>query len=211
MSSLPTTTSGHSSLYSAQTLPRTTQIHPTLFSSSPKFFSCRSTSYSGVSFCFSNTLLSRPLLFTVKASSGVGSEASKQESDKSEEQEEEPYEEYEVEIEQPFGIKFAKGRDGGTYIDAIAPGGSADKAGVFNVGDKVLATRCALHVFVFSSFCNFLYLENYIENLGVGFKVSCLRDFIGGLIFILGWFMDVEMMSFKVLLRSKLVLFVFVS
>ncbi|XP_014505743.1 protein MET1, chloroplastic [Vigna radiata var. radiata] len=140
MSSLPTTTSGHSSLYSAQTLPRTTQIHPTLFSSSPKFFSCRSTSYSGVSFCFSNTLLSRPLLFTVKASSGVGSEASKQESDKSEEQEEEPYEEYEVEIEQPFGIKFAKGRDGGTYIDAIAPGGSADKAGVFNVGDKVLAT-----------------------------------------------------------------------
>ncbi|BAT73530.1 hypothetical protein LR48_Vigan01g034800 [Vigna angularis] len=140
MSSLPTTTSGHSSLYSALTLPRTSQIHPTLFSSSPKFFSCRSTSYLGVSFCFSNTLLSRPLLFAVKASSGVGSEASKQESDKSEEQEEEPYEEYEVEIEQPFGLKFAKGRDGGTYIDAIAPGGSADKAGVFNVGDKVLAT-----------------------------------------------------------------------
>ncbi|KAK7369220.1 hypothetical protein VNO80_11255 [Phaseolus coccineus] len=137
--SLPTTTSGHSSLYSALTLPRTTQIHPTLFSSSTKFFSSRSPSYSGVSFCFSNTLLSRPLLFAVKASSGVGSEASKQESDKSEE-EEEPYEEYEVEIEQPFGIKFAKGRDGGTYIDAIAPGGSADKAGVFTVGDKVIAT-----------------------------------------------------------------------
>ncbi|KAL9329510.1 hypothetical protein ACSQ67_004513 [Phaseolus vulgaris] len=106
--SLPTTTSGHSSLYSALTLPRTTQIHPTLFSSSTKFFSSRSPLYSGVSFCFSNTLLSRPLLFAVKASSGVGSEASKQES----EEEEEPYEEYEVEIEQPFGIKFAKGRDG---------------------------------------------------------------------------------------------------
>lgn len=99
--------------------------------------------------------MSRPLLFAVKASSGVGSEASKQES----EEEEEPYEEYEVEIEQPFGIKFAKGRDGGTYIDAIAPGGSADKAGVFTVGDKVIATRYALHVFFFS-FCKFLYLEN---------------------------------------------------
>lgn len=97
--------------------------------------------------------MSRPLLFAVKASSGVGSEASKQESDKSEEEEEEeePYEEYEVEIEQPFGLKFAKGRDGGTYIDAIAPGGSADKAGVFNVGDKVIATRSAIGGFVFLS------------------------------------------------------------
>lgn len=89
--------------------------------------------------------MSKPFLFAVKASSGVGSEASKQESGKSEgggeeEKEEEPYEEYEVEIEQPYGLKFAKGRDGGTYIDAIAPGGSADKAGVFNVGDKVIAT-----------------------------------------------------------------------
>jgi len=147
--SLPTNTSGHSSLYSALTVPRTTQIHPTLFSSSSKFFSSGSPSYSGVSFCFSNTLLSRPLLFAVKASSGVGSEASKQESDKGEEEEEEPYEEYEVEIEQPYGLKFAKGRDGGTYIDAIAPGGSADKAGVFTVGDRVIATRYTLHVFFF--------------------------------------------------------------
>lgn len=53
---------------------------------------------------------------------------------------EEKYEEYEVEIEQPYGLRFVKGRDGGTYIDAIAPGGSADKTGVFTVGDKVLAT-----------------------------------------------------------------------
>lgn len=52
-----------------------------------------------------------------------------------------PYEEYEVELEQPYGLKFAKGRDGGTYIDAIAPGGFADKTGVFTVGDKVIATR----------------------------------------------------------------------
>ncbi|XP_020210941.1 protein MET1, chloroplastic [Cajanus cajan] len=136
MSLSTTTTSSHSSLYSALTLPRTTQVHSTLFSPSTKFFSSRSPSYSGVSYCFSNTLLSRPLLFAVKASSEVGSEASKQES----EGEEEEYEEYEVELEQPFGLKFAKGRDGGTYIDAIAPGGSADKAGVFTVGDKVLAT-----------------------------------------------------------------------
>ncbi|KAL2343181.1 hypothetical protein Fmac_004466 [Flemingia macrophylla] len=133
MSLSTTTTSGHSSLYSALTLPRTTtQVHPTFF----KFFSSRSPSYSGVSYCFSNTFLSRPLPFAVKASSEVGSEASKQES----EGEEEAYEEYEVELEQPLGLKFAKGRDGGTYIDAIAPGGSADKAGVFTVGDKVLAT-----------------------------------------------------------------------
>ncbi|KAK4440416.1 protein MET1, chloroplastic [Sesamum alatum] len=57
-----------------------------------------------------------------------------------EDKEEETYEEYEVELVQPYGIKFAKGRDGGTYIDAIAPGGSADKTGMFTVGDKVLAT-----------------------------------------------------------------------
>ncbi|TKY60137.1 LOW PSII ACCUMULATION 1 protein [Spatholobus suberectus] len=137
--SLSTTTSSHSSLYSALPLPRTTQIHPTLFSPATKFFSSRSPLYSGVSYCFSNTLLSRPLPFAVKASSGVGSEASKLESDESE-GEEEPYEEYEVELEQPLGIQFTKGRDGGTYIDAITPGGSADKAGIFTVGDKVLAT-----------------------------------------------------------------------
>ncbi|CAN4087804.1 unnamed protein product [Withania somnifera] len=47
---------------------------------------------------------------------------------------------YEVEIVQPYGLKFTKGRDGGTYIDAIAPGSSADKTGKFAVGDKVIAT-----------------------------------------------------------------------
>ncbi|XP_075493551.1 protein MET1, chloroplastic [Primulina tabacum] len=50
------------------------------------------------------------------------------------------YEEYEVELIQPFGLKFIKGRDGGTYIDAIAAGGSADKSGKFSVGDRVIAT-----------------------------------------------------------------------
>ncbi|KAL7124472.1 hypothetical protein ABFS83_14G050300 [Erythranthe nasuta] len=53
---------------------------------------------------------------------------------------EEKFEEYEVELVQPYGLRFAKGRDGGTYIDAIAPGGFADKTGVFTVGDKVMAT-----------------------------------------------------------------------
>ncbi|GFZ08880.1 protein arginine methyltransferase 4B [Actinidia rufa] len=38
------------------------------------------------------------------------------------------------------GVKFCKGRDDGTYIDAIGAGGSADKSGMFTVGDKVLAT-----------------------------------------------------------------------
>lgn len=55
--------------------------------------------------------------------------------------EEEAEDFYEVELVQPYGLKFRKGRDGGTYIDAIAPGGSADKTGLFTVGDKVIATR----------------------------------------------------------------------
>jgi hypothetical protein len=47
---------------------------------------------------------------------------------------------YEVELEKPWGLRFYKGADGGTYIDAIAPGGSADRAGVFTPGDRVLET-----------------------------------------------------------------------
>ncbi|CAM6047498.1 unnamed protein product [Sphagnum compactum] len=49
-------------------------------------------------------------------------------------------EEYEAELEKPFGLRFYKGSDGGTYIDAIAPGGSADKTNLFTPGDKVIAT-----------------------------------------------------------------------
>lgn len=60
--------------------------------------------------------------------------------EESESEEEEKYEEFEVVLDQPFGLRFAKGRDGGTYIDAIAPGGSADMTGKFTVGDKVVAT-----------------------------------------------------------------------
>jgi hypothetical protein len=135
--SMSTTTSGH---YSALSLPtRTTKQNQPYFLPPTKFFSSRNSS----SCCFSNTLLSKPFLFVVKASS-------KEEGEKGEGGEEETYEEYEVEIDQPYGLKFVKGRDGGTYIDAIAPGGSADKAGVFSVGDKVLATRfvCVLHLFL---------------------------------------------------------------
>lgn len=50
-------------------------------------------------------------------------------------------EEYEAELEKPFGLRFYKGSDGGTYIDAIAPGGSADKTKLFTPGDRVIATR----------------------------------------------------------------------
>jgi hypothetical protein len=57
--------------------------------------------------------------------------------------EERPYEEYEVRIEKPYGLKFSKGRDGGTYVEAILPGAAADTTGQFTVGDKVLATRSA--------------------------------------------------------------------
>ncbi|KAF5797382.1 putative PDZ domain, tetratricopeptide-like helical domain superfamily, PDZ superfamily [Helianthus annuus] len=79
-----------------------------------------------------NSSSGKQSVWIVKASAEKGAEESPPE--------EEKYEEYEVEIEQPFGLKFAKGRDGGTYIDAIAPGGSADKTNMFTVGDRVLAT-----------------------------------------------------------------------
>ncbi|MBA0750827.1 hypothetical protein Gogos_002212 [Gossypium gossypioides] len=82
------------------------------------------------SFCSGKEQL-KPWILVAKASEGESQTT---------EQEEQQYEEYEVEIEQPYGLKFRKGRDGGTYIDAIQPGGAADKAGVFTVGDKVLAT-----------------------------------------------------------------------
>eukprot|EP00245_Coleochaete_scutata_P014410 TRINITY_DN6133_c0_g2_i1.p1 TRINITY_DN6133_c0_g2~~TRINITY_DN6133_c0_g2_i1.p1 ORF type:complete len:331 (-),score=69.22 TRINITY_DN6133_c0_g2_i1:26-1018(-) len=49
---------------------------------------------------------------------------------------------YEVELERPFGIRFCKGGDGGTYIDAVSQGSLAEKLGV-TPGDKVLATSAA--------------------------------------------------------------------
>ncbi|KAF3635174.1 putative IAA-amino acid hydrolase ILR1-like 7-like isoform 1 [Capsicum annuum] len=97
-----------------------------------------------VCFTSSNSILTssrhigKGSVFVVKAEA---TQSAKSKGEGQEEGEEEvKYEEYEVEIVQPYGLKFTKGRDGGTYIDAIAPGGSADKTGKFTVGDKVLAT-----------------------------------------------------------------------
>ena len=49
--------------------------------------------------------------------------------------------EYEVELDRPYGIKFYKGEDGGTYVDALAAGQAAFRTGVIQEGDKVIATR----------------------------------------------------------------------
>jgi len=76
----------------------------------------------------------------VRASSEAKAEAEAKPAEGAAE-EERPYEEYEVTIEKPYGLKFSKGRDGGTYVEAILPGAAADKTGQFTVGDKVLATR----------------------------------------------------------------------
>lgn len=88
----------------------------------------------------------------VRASSEAKAEAeTKPTEGAAEEEEERPYEEYEVTIEKPYGLKFAKGRDGGTYIQAIFPDGAADRTGQFTVGDKVLATRLVRHAI--ASYC----------------------------------------------------------
>ncbi|KNA11330.1 hypothetical protein SOVF_136150 [Spinacia oleracea] len=84
----------------------------------------------------SNPNSNRYCRFVVRATGTDSSSPSGQQED--EEQEEEKYEEYEVEIDQPFGLKFAKGRDGATYIDAIAPGYSADKTGKFIIATSAV-------------------------------------------------------------------------
>lgn len=132
------------SLCSSPPIPRTTstitkQKKPLFFS---QFQLQKRTIHSflrkSTSFC--NTHSGKPSVLIVRASE-TESTTSKSESKGGQEEEgEEKYEEYEVELVQPFGLRFAKGRDGGTYIDAIAPGGSADTTGMFTVGDKVLAT-----------------------------------------------------------------------
>lgn len=106
------------------------QSHPKLFPSNSLFH---------LSFSTSHPLKPSPFILRAsdtesKSDTGLG------DSDDADQ----PYEEYEVELQQPYGLKFAKGRDGGTYIDAIAPGGFADKTGLFTVGDRVIATRLFL-------------------------------------------------------------------
>lgn len=49
-------------------------------------------------------------------------------------------ENYQVELDKPYGLRFYKGTDGSTYVDALAPGQSAERSGMFTVGDKVLET-----------------------------------------------------------------------
>ncbi|PON98041.1 N-terminal acetyltransferase A, auxiliary subunit [Trema orientale] len=137
--------SSHPSLYTSPVplaksvlTKQNTTIACSFFQTKP-CFPFKNGSYLSNSSCFANTLLGKTPIFIVKASE---TEAQTAESGGSQggEGEEQPYEEYEVEIVQPYGLRFAKGRDGGTYIDAIAPGGEADKTGKFTVGDKVLAT-----------------------------------------------------------------------
>ncbi|KAJ3669924.1 hypothetical protein LUZ60_010248 [Juncus effusus] len=85
----------------------------------------------------------RASIFISKSSSATESQPSESKGEGEEgegEGGEEQFEEYEVELEKPYGLKFVKGRDGGTYIDAIAPGSYAEKTGKFMVGDKVVAT-----------------------------------------------------------------------
>ncbi|VAH45889.1 unnamed protein product [Triticum turgidum subsp. durum] len=80
----------------------------------------------------------------------------------------EPYDEYEVEILKPYGLKFAKGRDGGTYIEAIFPGSSAEQIGKFTVGDKVIATSA-------------VFGEEIWPAAGYGQTMYCIRQRVGPL------------------------------
>ncbi|XWS73365.1 hypothetical protein CRYUN_Cryun02cG0121700 [Craigia yunnanensis] len=125
--------SSYPSLCSSPPLPRTTQ--PLFSSTKHVVFSKNCSFFSTCSVSFRSGKELKPSVLVVKASESE-SQTTNQETESPEEQ----YEEYEVEIEQPYGLKFRKGRDGGTYIDAILPGGAADKTEVFTVGDKVLAT-----------------------------------------------------------------------
>ncbi|PIA54008.1 hypothetical protein AQUCO_00900529v1 [Aquilegia coerulea] len=128
--------SSYTSLCSSPPLPRTTPTKQNVCLSFPLKHS--SNSFFDGSICIYNTQLSKTSIL-VKASV-TESEPSKPESGDEGGEGKEENDEYEVELDQPYGLKFAKGRDGGTYIEAIAPGGSADKSKMFTVGDKVLAT-----------------------------------------------------------------------
>lgn len=107
--------------------------------------------------------------FVVRASSSSAKAETKSEGGEGEgENEEEPYEEYEVVIDKPYGLKFTKGRDGGTYIEAIFPGTSADKTGKFTVGDKVLSTSA-------------VFGEEIWPAAGYGQTMYCIRQRVGPL------------------------------
>ncbi|KAG6549198.1 hypothetical protein Mapa_009184 [Marchantia paleacea] len=77
--------------------------------------------HNAVKICFSGSLI-------VRAMADTKSEAPK-----------EP-EYFEVELEKPYGLRFYKGGDGGTYIDQIFPGSNADLTKMFTPGDRVIST-----------------------------------------------------------------------
>ncbi|KAF8048017.1 hypothetical protein N665_2724s0007 [Sinapis alba] len=129
MSLAPTS---YPSLYSLSRTQQTKQNHALI--TQPSFIPAKSLFLSSNS-C--NTHVAKRRSFALKASETDST--AKPEAGGNEE-EEEKYETYEIEVEQPYGLKFRKGRDGGTYIDAILPGGYADKTGKFTVGDRVIAT-----------------------------------------------------------------------
>ncbi|XP_068634411.1 protein MET1, chloroplastic-like [Aristolochia californica] len=132
--------SSNPSLFSSPSLPKRT---PTNLNPSPVFqfrhWCSKNLALIDSSVRFNNTQFAKPSILIVRASA-TESEPLKQEGSEGGDEGEEEFEEYEVELEKPYGVRFVKGRDGGTYIDAIAPGSAADKSGKFSVGDKVLAT-----------------------------------------------------------------------
>nr|XP_043633936.1 protein MET1, chloroplastic [Erigeron canadensis] len=129
---MSTAPNSYPSLCSSPPLPRTPNS-PLMPISLCKQISTKNVKSLKLSIRVGNSGPGKRSVLIVRASADNGAEEKAEEG-------ENKYEEYEVEIEQPYGLKFVKGRDGATYIDAIAPGGSADKTKMFSVGDKVLAT-----------------------------------------------------------------------
>lgn len=125
----------------SSTSPSLSKQYPSLCSLL-KLHHPKNQSFLSASSTFCNSQLPKPCTLIVKASETEAKTEDAQEG-------EDKYEEYEVELVQPYGIKFTKGRDGATYIDAIAPGGSADLSGKFTVGDKVIATRFSNSLLIF--------------------------------------------------------------
>ncbi|WVZ53479.1 hypothetical protein U9M48_004411 [Paspalum notatum var. saurae] len=67
-----------------------------------------------------------------------------------------------------YRCTVATGRDGGTYIQAVFPGGGAEKTGQFTVGDKVLATSS-------------IFGEEIWPAAGYGQTMYCIHQRIGPL------------------------------
>ncbi|KAI3984149.1 hypothetical protein MKX01_011103 [Papaver californicum] len=133
--------SNYPSLCSTTSLPTNTPTKQNLFLSFPIKYQLN---LSRTNPSLQKKLKSSSNILVPKASSSppspTESNPPKPENGGGEGEEVEKCEEYEVELDQPYGLKFVKGRDGGTYIDGIAEAGTAYKTGKFEVGDKVIAT-----------------------------------------------------------------------